>query len=363
MTIGVSPLYYPQDQPTPEFNLEIDNSYFRVRLHDTQVFFQANWWSQADLVTLTSSVESTFQPNSATQSLHKISTIEKNTPCHLGVATNLTDWLTARAGDSLRVNIKYTVLQGQPIEKLVTQMEKADLVAKLSLRPDWAVALKVTNIVGKLLSFLAEEGKQKDVFNLVIDLNVANLKTGYYVAIGSHSSEDWIQPQFMKIDAHGRLKNNSIESSFSRISYAAIQVLGIPRLRQEEFRDEPWWQLLETVKENIFDSEPSDERERRELIGEWRFALRQARDLARKRREFLWSEIKEILGAAEVEVNQKLKPQTTKEAFSDDELPGDLQDILELETEEELQEKVRDYQDALEVSQQLLAKYGEMLGG
>ncbi len=79
MATGVSPLYYP-DQPTPNFNQEIDNSYFLVKLHDTQAFFQANWLAKPGLLILSSSVESSFQPNSPTQSLHKISTLQKNIP-------------------------------------------------------------------------------------------------------------------------------------------------------------------------------------------------------------------------------------------------------------------------------------------
>ena len=147
MPTGASQPFYLQDQPFPPFQLELDNSYFLVKLHDAQAFFQANLLKNADLVTFSSFVTSSFQPNSPTQSLHKISTIKKNIPCRLGLNTNLTDWLPASSGNSLGINIKYTVLQGKPIQKFVDHMQQADLVAKLSLRPDWAVAVKVTNLV------------------------------------------------------------------------------------------------------------------------------------------------------------------------------------------------------------------------
>ena len=358
MPTGASQPFYLQDQPTPRCPLDLDNSYFLVKLHDAQAFFQANFLRNAELAIFSSSVTSSFQPNSSTQSLHKISTIQRNTPCRLGLSTNLTDWLPAKSGDSLQINIKYTVLQGKPIKQFVNHMQQADLVAKLSLRPDWAVAVKVTHIVGNLLSFLAQEGKQQDVFTLVMDFNVADLTAGYYLVYGSHSDELWPSPQFLKIDANGRLIDKSVESSLSGLSYAVIQVLGLNRLRQEEFRDEPWWQLLQTVKQNILDTDPTDERERRELLREWVFTLKQVRELAYKRREFLLSEIQQILAAAQTEVDQKLTPQVTAESFdSDDELPDELQDILGVETEQDLHNLVRDYQDALEVSQQLLEQY------
>ena len=361
MPTGASPLYYPE-QPSPPSTLELENSYFRVKLHDAQAFFQANFLQNADSVIFSSSITSSFQPNSPTQSLHKISTIQRNTPCHLGISTNLTEWLPALPGASLQINIKYTVLQGRPIQKFIDHMQQADLVAKLSLRPDWAVAVKVTNIVGKLLSFLAQEGSQQDLFSLVMDFNVADLRTGYYVVCGSHSDEVWPAPQFLRIDANGRLIERSSDIPLSRLSYAVIQVLGLKRLGLEEFRDESWWQLLQTVKENILDTHTTDELERRELLGEWYFALKQVRESARKRREFLDNEIRDIIATAQREVERKLRPQVTAEFFgTDDELPYELQDILGIETEQDLQNLVRDYQDALEVSQKLLEQY-ELLG-
>ncbi|OCQ93507.1 hypothetical protein BCD64_01020 [Nostoc sp. MBR 210] len=358
MPTGASQPFYLQDQPSPPFNLELDNSYFLVKLHDAQAFFQANFLGKADLVTFSSSVTSSFQPTSSTQSLHHISTIQKNTPCRLGINTNLTEWLPAGSSDSLRININYTVLQGKPIQKFVDYIKQADLVAKLSLRPDWAVAVKITDIVGRLLSYLAQEGSQQNLFSLAIDFNVSDLKTGYYLVYGSHSDEIWPAPQFLQIDASGRLRDKSSDSSLSRLSYAVIEVLGIQRLRLQQFRDEPWWQLLQTVQQSILDSVMTTEQERQQRQGEWLFVLRQVKDLAHKRREFLLSEIAEIIAVAQHEIDAKLKPATTPEASGlDDELPEDLQEILGVETEEDLQNLVRDYQDALEVSQQLLEQY------
>ncbi|MEH2159433.1 hypothetical protein [Nostoc sp.] len=363
MPTGASQPFYLQDQPSPPFNLELNNSYFLVKLHDAQAFFQANFLGRADLVTFSSSVTSSLQPNSPTQSLHQISTIQRNTPCHLGLSTNLTEWLPASPSDSsLGINIKYTVLQGKPIQKFVDHIKQADLVAKLSLRPDWAVAVKVTDIVGRLLSYLAQEGSQQNLFTLVMDFNVAELKTGYHLVYGSHSDEDWPSPQFLQIDADKRLRDKTSGSLLSRLSYAVIQVLGIPRFGQEKFRDEPWWLLLKTVKENILDSVITTELERRQKIGEWLFVLRRVKESALKRGEFLLSEIEEIIAAAQVEVETKLHPGSTAEAAGlGDELPDDLQEILGVETEGELQKLVRDYQDALDISQQLLEQY-KLLG-
>ncbi len=237
----------------------------------------------------------------------------------------------------------------------MTQLEQTGLVAQVSLlRPDWAVALRVSKIVGQLVSFLLREGSQDEIFSSTMDLNLQDLKAGYRVVVGSHRDE--ILPTSLKIDANGQLTDIS-GSSLADFSYAIIQVLALKRRGPEIARDEPWWELLEAVKEQILDAELANEQERRKLAIDWRYTLTQVRVLARKQRGFLLPEIKEIIGKTQVEVDAKLGPQRTNEAFEMEEFPPDLQDCLSVGTEQELRNLVRDYQDALEVSQQLLEQY------
>jgi len=354
MSNGVSSVYYPK-QPNPPFNLELDNSYFLVRLHDSQAFCKAGWLTELGFITFSSSVESSFQPNSSTQSLHKISSVQKNKPCHLGLSINLTDWLPARQTDWLRVNLKYTLWQDRSLQDLMAQLEQTGLVAIVSLlKPDWTVALILSKIVGQLMSSLLREGSHHEILSSTMELNLQDLKAGYQVVVGSHSDETL--PTALKIDANRHLTDIS-GNSLSRFSYAVIQVLALKRRGQEIARDEPWWELLEAVKEQILDAEPANDRERRQLATNWRSTLTQVRLLARKQRGFLLPEIREIIAAAQVEVDTKLAPQRANEAFGMEDLPPDLQDLLQVGTEQELRKLVRDYQNALEISQQLLEQY------
>lgn len=355
MPTGVSSVFYPE-QPKPLRELELDNSYFLVRLHDAQAFFAAGWLVKPGFLAFTSSVESSFQPESPTQSLHQITALQKNTPCHLGLSANLTDWLPARAADSLKVVLKYSVVQDNPFKELVDQMGPIGLAAKLSLlRPDWAVALKVSEIVGRLLSYCLREGTQHDVFSLAMDLNLANLRTGHYAVVGSHGDEDW--PVSLRVDANGRLTDLS-GNPLLRHSYAVVEVLALPRRGAEIAREEPWWELLQTGKERVLGAYPADEQERRKLLDEWLSSLTQVRTLARKARGYVLKEIDQIIHAAQVEVEEKLLPRTTAEALGTEELPNDWQGLLGVLTERELRRSVRDYQDALDVSRHLVEQYG-----
>jgi hypothetical protein len=335
MPTGVSSVFYPE-QPKAPCDLEPGNSYYLVRLHDAQAFFEAGWLVKPGFLIFSSSVESSFQPGLPTQSLHQMAALRRNTPCHLGISTNLTDWLPARAGDSLKVTLRYTVAQDTPFKQLVDEMGQMGLAARVSLvRPDWAVAVKVSEIVGRLLSCLLREGSQHEVFSLIVDLNLADLQTGYHTAIGSHGDEAW--PPSLCMDATGRLTDEN-GNTLPRHSYAVVEVLALPRRGVEAARDEPWWELLQAGKEQILDARPTDDQERRRLLDAWRSILAQVRALARKERGYLLGEINQIIHSAQVEVEERFLPRTTAESFSFDELPSDWQDLLGVRTGRELRQ-------------------------
>lgn len=354
MVTGVSHIYCPE-QPEPSYDLELDNSYFLVRLHDAQAFFQAGRLRDIDLLIFSSMVESSFQPGVPTQSLHRITTIQKNTPCHLGLNINFTDWLPVRAADSLRITLQYVVVQDDPFKELATRMGQIGLAAKVSLvRPDWAVAIKVSEIVGHLLSYLLREGSEHQIFPLTMDLNLANLKTGYYAVVGSHSDEG--HPTALRIDATGRL-TDQVGHLLLRHSYAVLEVLGLPRRGEEIARSEPWWELLQAGKELAMDSYPSNDQQRRKALESWRSTLTQVRALARKQHGYLVREIGDIIRTAQVEVEERLLPGTAGEAMGAEDLPDAWQEVLDVSTQQELQRSAKHYQAALELSGRLMKQY------
>ena len=244
MPTGVSSLQYiPPDPPGP---LKLDDSYLLVRIHDAQAFYPAPWYTRPRYLTVTSSVTSTFQPGTPTQSLHKTSGLRKNVVCRLGVGVNLTDWLPARSTDSLRVTLTFTVTRASPLNDLVDHIESHDLVAKVSmLQPEWAAAVKVTNIVGRMLGGLLGERGRVDIFSATIDLNLSGLKAGYHAVIGSVTDEVW--PRSLKL-ADGRLVNCQ-GAGLDRLSYVVLEVLAIERRGEEVARGEAWWELLQVGRE------------------------------------------------------------------------------------------------------------------
>lgn len=351
MPTGVSSLYYPR-QREPLANLELDNSYFLVRLHDAQAFFSAGWLRKANFLTFTSSVASSFQPGASTQSLHQITTLQKNTPCRLGLSVNLTDWLPARAADWLKVTLDYAVVQDTPFKELVDKMQGIGLVSKVSLvRPDWAVAVKVSEIVGRLLSYLLGEGSEHRIFSLTMDLNLADLKTGYYAVIGSRQEVTW--PESLIVDANGVLVNARAEE-LPKHCYAVIEVLALPRRGEEIAREEAWWELLQARKEQALAARPETKRDRQRVLGEWMATLTQVRSLARKERGYLLREIADIIRVAQVEVENHVMSKTTAEAKGAERLPEAWQELLGVHTGQELRRAARDYQDALKTAHFLL---------
>jgi hypothetical protein len=188
-----------------------------------------------------------------------------------------------------------------------------------------------------------------------MDLNLSNLKTGYYALVGSHKDEDW--PATLRVDANGRL-TDATGSLLSRHSYVVVKVLALPRLGVESALDQPWGELLQAGKEQILDAYPASDKERRELLGDWQSILSQVRLLARRERGYLLKEVNELIQATQVEAQERLLPRTKGESFSGGELPVEWQDLLGVKTQAELHQSVRDYKDALALSRQLLEKYG-----
>ncbi len=357
MPTGVSPIQYPEQPSLPDtMMVELDNSYFLVKLYDAQAFFEAGWLVRPGILTISSSVESSFQAKSPPlQSLHQITTLQKNIPCRLGLSVNLTDWLPARTTDWLRITLNYTLVQDTPVRDLVEKMGKIGLASTVSLvSADLTVAVKVSEIVGRLLSYLMGEGSQHSLFSLQMDLNLSDLQSGYYAVIGSLGNEDW--PATLKIDSQGRLTDKR-DHLLTRHSYAVIQVLGRKRRGNEIARGQTWWELLEMSRELALSTDQTNIQERNSALSNWRRTLILVRKYAYEEHGYLLKEIEDIIRERHLEVQQYLLPETGQEALGDEELPAEWQDLLGVQTERELWNSVRDYKEAVRISQQLLQQY------
>jgi len=357
MATGVSRCYYPA-QPDPRYPLVCDDCYFLLKIHDTQAFFPANRLQQARYLLFTSSVESSFFPGNPTQNLHKFTLLKANERAHLGKNINLTGWLPARELDTMKVTINYTVKRGAPVKTLVEKLQQLNIEPVVSLvRPDIAVAAKTSRIVvqilGNLLSSFLQEDELTEIFPLEMDLNLSDLKAGYYAVLGAMTNERF--PLALEM-LNGQLVEPG-RGELSRHSYAVIEVLTTPRHKQELIRCEPWGELLLECKEEILHATIRTEQERDEVFQHWRIALKQIRRLAQKDRSFLLREIDAVLAEAQTEVEQKLQPHLTLQAQGLEDYPDEWQEVLHFSTPQELRRAVRDYQDALELSEQLLQQY------
>ncbi|HEU5227451.1 MAG TPA: hypothetical protein VFU49_06525 [Ktedonobacteraceae bacterium] len=357
MATGVSRCYYPT-QPDPRYPLVCDECYFLLKIHDTQAFFPANRWQQAQYLLFTSSVESSFFPGNPTQSLHKLTSLKTNVAAHLGVSTNLTGWLPAREQDTIKVTINYTVKRGAPVKELVEKMQQLHIESVVSLvRPDMAVAAKTSQIVaqvlGNLLSSFLQEDEQTEIFALEMNRNLSDLKAGYYAVLGAMTNERFP----LALEMHNGQLIEPGRGELPRHSYVVIEVLTTPRHNQELIRCEPWGELLLECKEEILHATIRTEHERDEAFQQWRISLRQIRRLAQKDRSFLLREIDAVLAEAQMEIEQKLQPRVTQQAQGLEDYPDEWQEVLHFSTPQELRRAVRDHQDALELSEQLLRQY------
>lgn len=356
MAVGATVQQY-LDQDAPAFDLRPNNSYARLKLYDVQAYFSAGWLQRPATLIVHSEVETSLQAGARLRSLHQLAMVHANTPLRVAIDVNLTDWLPAHSRATVSLALNLTVVQDRPFAELLDRLNQLKLVATVStFAPDWAVALRVSEICGRLLSLALKEGAERQVLPLLLDLNLVGdeARAGLYAAVGS--TEELALPRVLRYtrgpgltDKHG--------SPLTGCSYAVLALQALPRLGAEAARDEPWWALLEAARGQIVDGYIAGEAERRKAVAAWAAALRQARALAAKSRSYLGAEIDELFHAAQADVGPILSPASAPESFGTGALPAEWQQLLGVASLDALDASVRDYRDALTLAADLKRQY------
>ncbi len=351
MLAGFSKLIYPK-QPEPLYQIIPDNSYYMLSLSQAQAYFPASFLVRPAFLTLSSTVESPYQPGQPLKSLYQVTTFQKNVPFRLPISVNLSTFLPARSNDTIRLTLRYIVTRDNPFQQLAGKMKEVNLVSKISAASlEWGTAVKVSEIVATLLSYLIKEGKEDTIFELVQDINVSDLKSGYWVIYGARDTS--IEPQLLEIH-NAELRSDAYMEKYC---YAILKVVAIPRLKDEAARERSWWELLQASKEKVLANLRKNSRQRDSSLREWESTLTHVYELARKDQSFLLKEIKQIIGRAQKEIEVGLNQNIEPEAFGSNTYPESWRDVLGVNDAIELDEQIRDYQDAVEMTDRLLKAY------
>jgi hypothetical protein len=353
MPAGYSTLRYI-DQPAPPHDLVLDNCYYLINLHQAQAYFQASALTRPAFLTLSSVTESPFQPGQQLKSLYHVSTFQKNQPFRLPINVNLSSFLPARQNDVLRITLNYIVTRDNPFQKLANKMKSINLVSKISAASlEWGIAVKVSEITAQLLSYLLDEGGETTTFELVVDLNISTLHSGFYAAYGSPYNN--VEPNILRIDRNNELQGDEY---LSRFCFVVLRIVTIPALEEETARSRVWWNLLQTEKEKVLLGIQGNNRQKEMALREWNTTLLHVNDMARKDGSFLLKEIRQIIGEAQQEIDAKLKSGQNLEGYGTTNMyPPEWQSILGVEDGTQLQNLVRDYQDAVNITKELLRAY------
>jgi hypothetical protein len=343
----------------PLIAIKPEDSYVLVKLHEVQIIFEPRWLARPDFAVFTSAVKSTFEPGVTFQNLHKVETLVAHHSCKLGLSINLTDWLPVRMTDSINIKLTCTVARDTPIKSLIQHFKESDLEAPVALlSPQIAVAIKVSQVVGTLMSYLQKEDKSNEILPFNVDLNLQDLSEGFYAAIGSSQNQAW--PDLVCMNPKGQLIDEQTKEPISNCSYVLIEVKSLPRRGEEIARTEPWWQLLDETKQEIIDACAAealgglDISPRKAYWNYWKTTLKQVRKISRQQRYFLVAELHEIIQTATKQVKAALEPPTTPQSFGGEQLlPEDWQQLLRIESMEALERSVDNYQRLLSISQDL----------
>jgi hypothetical protein len=351
MPAGYSKLTYP-NQPAPAHPLAPDDCYYMVNLHQVQAYFPASPLVKPAFITLSTTVESPFQPGQPLRSLYQVTTFQKNQPFRLPINANLTAYLPARSNDVLRLSLRYIVTRDNPFQKLAGKMKEVNLVAKVSaLNLEWGAAIKVSEITATLLSYLLQEGNEDTIFELYQDLNVSQLQAGYWLMYGAR--EDLPEPTMLEIYKDGLRTDTNLD----KYCYTLLKIITLPAMQPEALRTQPWWELLQSGKDKTLAGLSGNQRQKDTALHEWETTLLHVREMARKDQSILLKEIQSTIRAAQGEIDKKSRQGIRLESFGEEQYPPLWQEILGVSTPGELTASLRDYQDAQEATRHLLALY------
>lgn len=357
MIIGNSILQYPP-QPNPKNILIPEESYYLIKLHQAQAFFELPILARPAYLTLSSSFESSFQPGKPVTSLFQITPLQRGQANRLPLSVHLTSFLPARSADTLRITLKYIVTRDNPFEKLTDKIKQLDLVANLSVvGAEFAIATKISQISGELLSYVLKEGKEQDIFEMVFDWVVSDLQAGYYVIIGSPRSIP--NPKKLHLDENGQLHSDDLP--LDQYCYATFKVIAIPARNENEARDRAWWQLLQSGKNQILRKASYQQSQAEQ---EWQYLLQMVKELAQKDPSFLNGEVEDIILKSQTEIDAKFKKTYRGEEEDDWDsnfkiYPPALQEILNVKDSRELNERVKRYEEKQSEAQAIIAANAE----
>jgi hypothetical protein len=363
MPIGTSPPIFPREQPAAAYPIARDDSYCLVRLHGAQAFLHAGMLQRLlkppRFLTVGTTVQSSHADNPPVRSLHRSETIQSNVPYIPGIGINLTDWLPAGTTDWFKIKVEYSITHASVLARLDKLINGDGLVAKVSLFPsEWAVALRVAGIVAQVASSWENEPAETANFSLNMQLNVSQLQSGFYVAVGSDVDTPWPSADTLSVNAQGQVRDR--DGLLPRLSYAVFEVLALPRRGSEAARKESWGQLLQVVADRIRLRTPRTDPERRRANAEWRATLERVCELAEANRSYLRSEIKDVMRQAQQEVEPLLAPPTRLQGTlhaDDGSLPAEWQELLGVRSDQELRERAAAYSGLVEAAQSFRKRY------
>lgn len=354
-----SRLYYPTQQPPLPAGAKIiaDDSYFLLRLHDSQVVVNTRGWGEAGTVLLKTSIKSDIHDQFVT-GLHKVESVRKRTATRLAAQIELTDWLPAYGGDALQLELHYILVKNDPLKQLLDKIAAVGLSTKLTaIKWEVGIGVKVTEMLGRAFSYLLEEGQAEEVFRLQADLNVDKLQPGFIVAADTHYPGT-IPTQFIITEREDLVLKNQFGHPLDETTYAVLEMLPRKRLNERYWRESTWGEVLLAGFNEARRTRRKREEDKIKALEEFVEVCYYASKVAATDRRFIRNHVDEIMGMLEQELESEFFGQESAALKSPQPLPKNWQRAFNFQTDVQLQAAVEHYQEALADSETWLLHYG-----
>lgn len=254
-TIGTnSTPYYVPPQGKPEV-AQTDRGYFYVQVYGAQAAFTGPWWIGAQNLAITSQVNLHLgdQHDLGDQDLRSIlqyRALDKNMAVQLGFSPMLVDFVPAKM-KKVSVSVEYLVDTKNYLRDVVGLITDKDLLSTISLAPGAAMVAKTLGgLAEKILTTFVPAQERKPILQFSGDFDLAanGLQEGYYVILGSHTSQNPLpaQPPKLEVVEGGSLLADG--KQVTQLSYVIFKVGCVLAIRDRFVGKGPWQDKLREAR-------------------------------------------------------------------------------------------------------------------
>jgi hypothetical protein len=339
----------------------VNEGYFAIRVAKAQVAFRGNLWDRVDQLVVLSKVTIDHpafgsEPITTIQATRKV---EPNQAFRLGLATDLIALMPA-SFNKVRVQIDFVLDKKNRLAALANLIDDKTLITALSLAPGVGdIARRVSTVSKSLINTFLPLQEQEAIlkFEADLDISAGGLSNSYYVIVGTKDEKNPLPSNMSELT----VKEDTLylkDEPVKNLSYIILNVTTAEE-RKWETGHGPWRAQLDQVSaliEAIAGRQNSTDAELDKAASECERMIYTAYRMLQADPLYLPKEALSIVRTfyANLQSTISSKRPVRRGGGSDVPLKKDIRELLEVKDSKELAQKVSDYKQGVNRSEDAL---------